>query len=310
MSGGANAGRAMASRTCDGLAGRDGGLARLDAIVARERRRARRLRRRDLALAVLTPVVLLAAWQLAAGVGALDARLFPPPSRTFARAADMIASGQLLDHVLPTLARLSAGYLLGAVAGVAVGLAMGAWRPLYAALAPTFAALYALPKIAILPLLLLIFGLTETPRVLAVAITIFFVVQINTLAGIRQIDRGTLEAARAYGATGWRRFRFVTIPASLPSIFTGLRVAAGLGVVVITAVEFVASNEGLGYLIWNSWQLFQPERMYVGLVTVSVLGAAVTGLIALLEHVTVRWRRANDPVGGRGSVTRSEPEAR
>ncbi|MBO0851711.1 MAG: ABC transporter permease subunit, partial [Pseudonocardia sp.] len=112
------------------------------------------------------------------------------------------------------------------------------------------------------------------------------------------------------GATGWRRFRFVTIPASLPSIFTGLRVAAGLGVVVITAVEFVASNEGLGYLIWNSWQLFQPERMYVGLVTVSVLGAAVTGLIALLEHVTVRWRRANDPVGGRGSVTRSEPEAR
>lgn len=271
-------------------------VADTEAIARAEMRRQRRLRQRDLALAVLTPAVMLAAWQAAAAAGWIDARLFPPPSQTFARAAELIASGELFGHLFPTLARLFTGYVLGAVAGIAIGLVMGAWRPVRAALAPTFSALYALPKIAILPLLLLIFGLTETPRILAVAITIFFVVQINTLSGILQIDHGILEAARAYGATGWRQFRFITIPACLPAIFTGMRVSAGLGVVVVIAVEFVASSEGLGYLIWNSWQLFQPERMYVGLIVVSILGASMTGLIALFEYLAVRWRRANRPL--------------
>lgn len=264
-------------------------------LARRELRRHRRLRNRDIALAVLTPVALLAVWQLAASTGLIDDRLFPPPSQTFVRGAAMFATGELYGHLGVTLARLLTGYLAGAAAGIAVGLAMGSWRPLRAALGPTFAALYALPKIAILPLLLLIFGLNDTPRVLSVGVTVFFILQINTLGAIHQIDARVLEAGRAYGATGWRLFRFVTIPAILPAIFTGLRVAVGTGVVVIIAVEFVASNDGLGYLIWNSWQLFQPERMYVGLLVVAVLGAVLTGIVALIEHLALPWRRANAP---------------
>jgi NitT/TauT family transport system permease protein len=277
---------------------------RTGAAAQKELTKARRLRRRDVALAILTPVLLLVAWQLAAEAGLIDRQLFPPPSETLTRGVEMLAGEELLTHIGATVARLATGYTLGALLGIVCGLAMGTWRPLNAALGPTFSALYALPKIAILPLLLLIFGLTETPKILAVMITIFFVLQINTLSGIRQIDSRVLEAAQAYGATGWRQFRFVIIPAVLPSIFTGLRVAAGLGVIVITAVEFVASNNGLGFLIWNSWQLFQPERMYVGLIAVSILGALLTFGITFAEYLAIPWRRANKP--SRSSRRRNE----
>lgn len=280
----------------------------LNQAIDREYRRARRLHYRDLSLAAVTPLVGLIIWELLARTGVLDGRLFTPPSEIARRAWQMTVGGEILAHVLATLARLTAGFVIGSVVGIAVGLMMGICRPLRAALGPTFSALYALPKIAILPLLLLIFGLTETPKVLSVAISVFFVVQINTLAGIAQIDDRTLEAARAYRAVGWKLFRHVLLPAATPSIITGLRVSAGMGVVVITAVEFVASDNGLGYLIWNSWQLFQPATMFVGLITVSLLGALYTGLIILLGRVVMPWRHAGSAAARRAAVpTRPQP---
>lgn len=245
-----------------------------------------------MALGVAVPAVLLCAWEGAARTGAVDALLFPPPTRIAACLADLAGSGELGGHLRATLARLLPGFAAGASAGLLAGLAMGASRYVRAALGPLFAALYSVPKIATLPLLLLLFGLTETPKVLGVAITVFFVLQINTLAGVRQIDPRTLEAARAYGATGVRLLRYVLLPGAAPAIATGLRAAAGLSVVVVVAVEFVASQSGLGFLIWNSWTLFQPERMYAGIVGVAVLGAAMTGLIALAERLAMPWRAA------------------
>jgi len=267
----------------------------VEQAVEREYRRHRRLQVRDLVLAVATPVLLLLLWEVAALTGMLDARLFTPPSEIVVRGWEMIVGGELWVHVGATVARLAAGFLLGSAVGIAVGLLMGVWRPVRAALGPTFTALYALPKIAILPLLLLIFGLTETPKVLSVAISVFFVVQINTLAGIVQIDGRILEAARAYRATGWKLFRNVLLPAATPAIMTGLRVSAGMAVIVVTAVEFVASNNGLGYLIWNSWQLFQPQTMFVGLITVSLIGALITGLVIVLERALLPWRHSGGP---------------
>jgi len=152
----------------------------LEVATQSEYRRERRLRARDLALAVLTPVVLLALWEVAALAGALDARLFTPPSAIAGRAWQMISDGELWQDAVATIARLSVGFVVGSALGVLTGLLMGVSRPLRAALGPTFTSLYALPKIAILPLLLLIFGLTETPKVLSVAISVVFVVQINS----------------------------------------------------------------------------------------------------------------------------------
>lgn len=271
------------------------GAAPLSALLAEatasEARHARRLATRDVLLSILTPIALFVLWEIAALLGWIDARLFSPPTAIIAEGWTMALNGHLWADVVPTVLRLISGFVIGSIAGVVVGLLMGVSRVVRAALGPMFAALYALPKIAILPLLLLIFGLTETPKVLSVAISVFFVLQINTLSGVMHIDPGILEAAKAYRATGWRLFRFVLLPGCIPLISTGLRVAAGTAVIVITAVEFVASNSGLGYLIWNSWQLFQPAQMYVGLIVVSIIGALLTGACVLLERALVPWQR-------------------
>lgn len=267
---------------------RDG---RTVAAARAERTRERRLQGRDLALAILTPVALLLLWEVAARLGWIDVRVFSSPSDVAAQGADMAADGSLAEHTLATLARLGIGGAIGAVLGITVGLLMGTSRALNAALGPTFSALYALPKVAILPILLFIFGLTETPRILSVVISVFFIMQINTVAGVHAIDAKLLEAARAYGARGADRFRHIILPGALPYIFAGARVAVGTGVIVITAVEMLASNTGLGYLIWNSWTLFMPDKMYVGLVMVSLLGAGLTALFAFIERQAIPWRR-------------------
>lgn len=262
------------------------------AIAAKQQGRAqKRLLVRDVALSIGTPLVLLILWETLARTGVIDARLFPAPTTIVARGFDMTISGELWQHGIVTIYRFVVGLVTGGLFGVIAGMLMGGSRVINAMFGPMFSALYALPKIAILPLLLLIFGITDVPRILAVAITVFFVLQINTLGGMIQIDERTFEAATAYGATGWKRMVYVILPGTLPSILTGFRTAAGMAVVVVTAVEFVASNEGLGYLIWNSWQLFQAEKMYVALVAVAILGTFAALAVSLAQYALLPWRR-------------------
>ena len=261
----------------------------VDAAVAVLREAERRKRRLDLSLAVATPVSLLALWQAAADLHWVDPRIFTPPVEIARAAGQLISSGTLPSDLVATLARLSVGFVIGAAGGTAVGLLLGIARPLRAALSPLFTALYAIPQIALLPLLLVIFGVGETAKVLTVVAVTFFVLEINALSAVRHFDPRLLEAGRAYGASGAKMFRYVLLPGSLPAIFTGLRVSIALGLVVITATEFVASNNGLGFLVWNSWQLFEPDQMYVGMATIALLGVALTAMIAGLERVTVPW---------------------
>ncbi len=270
-----------------GVAGVAGG--ELGAALGRLRRRQRRRRRTDLALSIATPVALVGLWQLAADQHWVDPRIFTPPSQIAVAAGQLISAGTLPSDLGYTLARLLVGYAIGAAAGVVVGLLLGLVRPLRAALSPLFTALYAVPQIALLPLLLVIFGIGETPKVLTVVAVTFFVLEINALAAVRNFDPRLLEAGRAYGANGRKLFRHVLLPGALPQIFTGLRVSIALGLVVITATEFVASNNGLGFLVWNSWQLFQPDQMYVGLVTIAVVGVLLTAVITLVERLALPW---------------------
>jgi NitT/TauT family transport system permease protein len=264
-----------------------------------EAAREQRLRVRDLILAIGTPVLLLALWEWGSRAGWIDARLFSQPTEIAARTWEMLRSGELGEHISITIFRFGTGYLIGGLLGVVVGMILGISRATNAAFGPLFSALYALPKIAILPLLFLMFGLNDTSRIIAVAITVFFVLQINTQGGIRQLDARLQEAATAYGAVGIKRLVHVVLPGVLPAVFTGFRVAAGLAVVVVTAVEFVASESGLGFLIWNSWTLFQPEKMYVGLVTVAIIGALVTLVVNVVEYFALPWRRRGGRRRGR-----------
>ena len=263
----------------------------LKQAVTSLRRTGRRRRRLDTSLAVATPVVLLALWQLAADANWIDPAIFTPPSGIATAAGTLASSGVLFADLGDTVARLLAGYVIGAASGTVVGLVLGLTRPLRAALGPLFTALYAVPQIALLPLLLVIFGVGETAKVLTVVAVTFFVLQINASSAVRALDPRLLEAGAAYQATGLKLIRHVVLPACMPAIFTGLRVSIALGLVVITATEFVASNSGLGFLVWNSWQLFEPDQMYVGLITIALVGVALTALLSLLQYAALPWLR-------------------
>ena len=148
-----------------------------------QRRHARALSTRDLVLSISAPIVLVLLWEISARALIIDPRFFPPPTRIVAAGWEMLLSGELWQHTAPTLMRLAVGGGIGALAGIVVGLLMGASRALNAALGPLFSALYPLPKIAIFPILLMIFGPTELPKIIAVFITTFFIMQINTVSG-------------------------------------------------------------------------------------------------------------------------------
>src|SRR2546425_9043265 len=258
--------------------------------AAAERRRRRRRDRLERLLFIVSPIVFIALWELAAWMKWIDTRFFPRPSLVILELIEMVRSGELPKHVGDTLVRIGVAFVFGAIGGVAVGLAMGLSRWVRAALMPMVAAIYPLPKVAIFPLILLIFGLGETSKIVTVAIAVFFLVLFPTVLGVTGIPRIYLDAGRNFGARGLDLYLRIALPGALPAILSGCRVALGVALIVIVSVEFVGSNSGVGYLIWNSWQLFNVNRMFVGLMTAAVLGYLAALLIDSLEKRLVPWR--------------------
>src|SRR5207245_2099409 len=154
---------------------------------------------------------------------------------------------------------------------IAVGLIMGMARTIRAAFEPLLTALFTVPKLALLPLLLLILGIGEAPKRFFIGITVFFFMWIATMTAIMSVSESYREPARAFGATRRKMLRHVLIPASLPQVFVGLRLCAGISVALMAYVEFLQGFDGIGHLIWYSWSLFLAARMYVGIVTVGLM---------------------------------------
>jgi len=290
--------RALASQD-EGLSTAVPTLRREPGPAERDRKAHRaRQRRREAALAWGVPLALVGAWQWAAATKTINPLFFPAPTDVAATASDMLASGELQRHIAATAGRIALGLILGVASGVVVGFAMGMSRLLRAALDSTLSALYVVPKLALLPLLLLIFGVGDTPTILLVAIAVFFLVWITTMHAVMSVPDGWREAARSFGAGRRQLIRHVLLPACLPQILTGLRLATGMAVLATVAIEFVQGSDGLGRLIWLSWSLFLPRRMYVGIVVVALLGVAANLFVRLLARVVTPWARFDDGAPG------------
>lgn len=252
-------------------------------------RTARRDRVVSTALAIAVPVAIFALWELSAHQGWVDERFYGRPSGVFTEARELIADGTLVEQIWITVRRLVIGYVLGSVAGIIVGLALSQFRLLRAALEPLLQALYVIPKLAILPLLLLLLGLGEGPKIAFIAIGTFFILAFSTLTAATMVPNAFHEVATSYGLSRWQRFRWLILPGSLPQIVAALRLASGIAVLLVVAAEFVQANDGLGYLTWHAWELFMADRMYLGIVTIAVLGFTFNYLVGLLRVVLVRW---------------------
>ncbi len=250
---------------------------------------ARRRRLRSRLLGAGTPIVILALWELAALAGVIDTRFFPAPTTIFVEGAEMVASGQLFSDLWATLRALLIGYGLGLIAGLATGTLLALSTIARSALEPMLSAIYTIPKLAILPFLLLIFGFGELPKILLIALGVFFVIWVTVLEALEDVQPTYVEAAQVFGINGWQRYRHVLIPAILPSLFTGIRIALANAVLIAVATEFVNGDEGIGYRIWHSWSLFQASHMYVGIVAVALLGFLLTYFVKFLSQKLVPW---------------------
>ena len=241
-------------------------------------------------LYLISPIGLIALWQLLLMAGIGDRRFIPAPSDIGWRYWEMLRSGELETNAAVTLWRVFAGFVIGSVPGIAVGLLMAMFRPVRIFFDPLIATLFPIPKIALMPLLLLAFGFGDASKIALVVIAVFFPVVVNTYVGAANIDRIYWDVAKNYGASQSVIFRRIVFFGALPMIFAGLRIALAVSFIVLVAAEFVATKTGIGYLIWNSWELLQVDVMFVGIVTVGVLGLVATVILQEIERKVIPWK--------------------
>jgi ABC-type nitrate/sulfonate/bicarbonate transport system permease component len=245
---------------------------------------------RDRLVGLASPLILLLIWELGGRAGWIDTRFFPPPTVIAAKMVEMSASGELWGHVWSSLQRLFWGSLLGGVPALVIGIAMGLYRPIHAAIDPLISATYPIPKSAILPLILLICGLGEASKIVMVALGVFYPVVINTITGVRQIDKIYLDVGKNFNASRWQTFRTIALPGALPSIMAGIKLGVGMGLILIAIAEMVGAKSGIGYMIWDAWQVLSVEIMYVGLIVISILGFVLTLVLNEIEHLILPWK--------------------
>jgi NitT/TauT family transport system permease protein len=247
-------------------------------------------RSRERIISFLSPIALLLLWEILARVGILDTRFFPAPSQILSTLLTMMKSGELQDDTLISMTRLAVGFLVGGIPALIIGVIMGLNSTLRAMIDPLIAATYPIPKSSILPLALLVLGLGEASKIFMVAIGVFYPIAMNAMAGVREINKVYLDVGHNFKASRWDVFRTIALPGAMPMIMTGVKLGVGMGLVLIAIAEMVGAKSGLGYLIWNAWETFAVDQMYVGLFVIALIGFALTLILNELEKVLVPWK--------------------
>lgn len=233
---------------------------------------------------------LLGLWEILARTSLISPLFFPAPTSTLRTLFEMILNGKLIPHITATLTRLAVGVVLGCLPGYILGLFMGWLPPLRQAIDPIVAALHPIPKIAIFPLILIIFGLGETSKIVAIAVAAFFPMLINSMAGVRQINPIYFEVTRNLNASVWKTFTSVIVPGSLPVVLSGTRISINVAMVITIAVELVAAQEGLGVLTWFAWQTLRIQVLYATLIVLAALGILINTLLHRVSHTLTPWQ--------------------
>ncbi|MGB5661598.1 MAG: ABC transporter permease [Thermoanaerobaculia bacterium] len=254
----------------------------------------------------LISIVVFLVWEALARSGVIPTLFFPAPTRILSALVELARSGELADHLRISLLRVTLGFLIGGGAGLAVGWLTGWFPALRHAVDPLMAALHPLPKVALLPLMLVVFGLGERANVVVVATAAFFPMMISTMSGVRDLPDIYFEVAQGFGATHGTVFRRIIVPGSLPSVLTGVRLAANVALLVSISVELVSTDAGLGNRIWFAWQTFRIEDLWAYLVVISLLGIVLMASVRLLDRLVVPWKH----LGARAGPTTTGKAAR
>jgi NitT/TauT family transport system permease protein len=247
-------------------------------------------------LGIFVPIALLALWQLADIVGLVDKRFIPPPTQVFAGMWDGVSDGSLTKAIakngVVSLERLAPGFFGGVLAGLLIGIGMGLFDTVRFGLAPVISATFPLPKIAIYPLVIVVFGIGDMSKIVVVAIGTFYMVAINTVSGIIYSNAVYRDVATAFQVPKRIEYLRIVVPAALPSIMAGVRLGFGSALIVLVGAEFVSAQTGIGYYIWNAWQILDIDAMFGGLIVIAIFGILGNWVLTAIERKLIPWSRA------------------
>lgn len=254
------------------------------------RRRSFWQRHENVLLGSLSMLAFLALWEAVVRAGLVNPLFTSSPSRIVAAAFEMFADGSIYGHLWVSAKEFFSGFALAIVIGVPLGILMGWYSRVNAVLEPFVSALYATPRIALLPLVVIWFGIGLASKVAIVFLGAIFPILVNTITGVRTIDADFIKVARSFGASDRQMFATVALPSSVPMLLTGLRLGLGHALVGIVVGEMYGATQGLGYLIAVAGARFQTDKVMVGIILIAGLGVALTELLRAIERRFERWR--------------------
>ena len=237
----------------------------------------------------IVPLLVLAGWELASRTGWLSSRILPEPLAVAQAAWSLWKSGELAHDVAISTGRALGGLAIGGGLGLVLGLLTGTFRSAETLLDTTLQMVRNVPPLALIPLVILWFGIDESAKLFLVAIGVFFPIYLNTYAGIRSVDAGLVEMARSYGLRGWALYREVILPGALPQILVGLRFSLGLMWVLLIVAETISAQSGIGYMTMNAREFLQTDVVLVGVLLYALLGKLADFVARELERRFLRW---------------------
>ncbi len=233
---------------------------------------------------------LVALWQAGASAGLIKSLFLPPPVAICAALYHLAISGELWRHLSASLMRLGIGWVTGTIFGIGMGLAVGLWSAFRSPGMAVVAALFPIPKIALVPLFIIWFGIGEGSKIATLAFGVFFPTVIATAGGVDNVSRGLIRMGQSFGLSTWAIVRTIILPGALPAILSGFRVTTSIAIVLLVAAEMIGAEQGIGAFVLSAGNLYDTDNLLAGIVVLSVMGLIVAWVIGRLERALLAWR--------------------
>lgn len=237
----------------------------------------------------LVPFALIALWQVASSLGWLSTRILPSPASVAAAAWQLTLSGELWNNVKVSAGRALSGLVVGGGLGLLLGLLTGTVKTADTLLDSSVQMIRNIPALALIPLVILWFGIDESAKLFLIAVSVFFPIYVNTYHGIRSVDPGLIEMGKSYGLSRWELYRDVILPGALPSILVGLRFSLGIMWTILIVAETISAQSGIGYMTMNAREFLQTDVVLVGILLYALLGKLADSFARGLERLALRW---------------------
>jgi ABC-type nitrate/sulfonate/bicarbonate transport system permease component len=244
-------------------------------------------------LGVIGPLVfigLIAIWEWGSQSGWISALILPAPSEAFAAFEELVRSGNLWKHVSASVQRLVVGWVSGTILGLIVGVSIGLFSLARAGLVPLVSAIFPIPKIALLPLFIIWFGIGEGSKVATILFGTFFPTVISVYGGVDNVDRNLIRMGQSFGLSWISIVRKIIIPGALPAMLSGARISASIAIILLVAAEMIGAEFGIGAYILLAGSLMATDQLIAGVAMLSILGLTVAWLISQAERYFLKWR--------------------